>query len=280
VTAGSGTIVMVSESVELSFGLPPSLGKEPVFEMAREFADVLFDARFTSVVPYKTYEALQQALFTGEIDAAWGPPLICARAEVQGGSVAHRAIRRGATTYRSAIVNRRQDRWDLHVVKTGGFRPRVVWVDEWSMGGYLLARSLLRREGIEHSQLLSERFLGSYTACFDALGDYDADLTASFIGSDTGLESTWGARADRLQILAVSDESPNDGIVLSPKLSPERAALLRSSLKQLLARERAHYVLCKMFTVGGFDEPPPGTYAPLLDTVGKPFHGDEVDTQS
>ena len=40
---------------DFSFGLPPSVGRETVFEMAREFADVLFAARFTTVVPFKSY---------------------------------------------------------------------------------------------------------------------------------------------------------------------------------------------------------------------------------
>jgi ABC-type phosphate/phosphonate transport system substrate-binding protein len=273
---------MASSGRELGFGLPPSLGREPVFELAREFADVLYDAKFTSVVPYKTYEALQQALYTGDIAAAWGPPLICARAEVQGGCVAHRAIRSGSTTYRSALLNRRQDRWDLDVIKSGGFRPRVVWVDEWSMAGYLLPRALLRREGIERNHILNERFLGSYTACFDSLGEYDADLTASFIRSSGGLETIWGDRTDRLQILALSDESPNDGIVISPRIPGERAETLRVNFQRLLADPRAHGILCTVFDVEGFDVPPPGTYASLLDVIEIPITGspDDIDTAS
>jgi ABC-type phosphate/phosphonate transport system substrate-binding protein len=262
-----------------SFGLPPSLGKGPVFEMAREFADVLFAARFTSVVPYKSYEALQKALFDGEIDAAWGPPVICARVEAAGGVIAQRAVRRGSTTYRSALVNRKQDRWDLNVVKTGGFRPRAVWVDEWSMGGYLLARALLKKEGIDlQAQLLNERWLGSYTACFESLGEYDGDITASFVGSTGGLETIWGSKTERLQILALSDESPNDGIVLAPKLDENRILHLRDNIQQLLDNRNAHKVLCSQFSVEDFDIPPQGTYAPLLDVVGATPFPDEIPT--
>jgi ABC-type phosphate/phosphonate transport system substrate-binding protein len=268
------------DGVDFSFGLPPSLGKEPVFEMAREFADVLYGGRFTHVVPFKTYEALQRALFDGDVDAAWGPPLICARVEAAGGVIAQRAIRRGGVTYRSALVNRKQDRWDLGVIKVGGFRPRAVWVDEWSMGGYLLARALLRKEGVERSGLLNERFLGSYTQCFESLNEYDADITASFVGPTTkSLETIWGTRVDRLQILALSDESPNDGIVLAPKLEEKRVLHLRDNLQQLLDQRRAHQVLCQMFSVEGFDIPPQGTYAPLLKLTQTPPNTDDVPTQ-
>src|SRR5262245_32411504 len=46
-------------TADFTFGLPPSLGQQPVFERARDFADVLYDARFTTVIPFKTYEALE-----------------------------------------------------------------------------------------------------------------------------------------------------------------------------------------------------------------------------
>jgi ABC-type phosphate/phosphonate transport system substrate-binding protein len=272
-------LTLVQET-EFRFGLPPSLGKEPVFEMAREFADVLYGAGFTSVIPYKSYEALQQALFAGDIDAAWGPPVICARVEAAGGVIAQRAIRRGSTTYRSALVNRRQDRWDLSVVRSGAFRPRAVWVDEWSMGGYLLARAQLRREGVElNTQLLNERWLGSYTACFDSLNEYDGDITASFVGTAGGLETIWGSRVERLHILVLSEESPNDGIVLAPKLEERRVLALRDSLQRVLDSRASHQVLCQQFSVEGFDIPPQNTYAPLIADVGwTPMAPDDVPT--
>ena len=264
---------------DFAFGLPPSLGKDPVFEMAREFADVLFAARFTTVVPYRSYEALQQGLFSGEVDAAWGPPIICARVEAAGGIVAHRAIRRGGTTYRSALICRKQDRWDLGIVKSGGFRPRAVWCDAWSMGGFLLARSLLQAQGIDlDSQLLNQRWLGSYTACFDSLNEYDGDLTASFVGASGGLEAIWGPRVDRLQIIALSEESPNDGIVIAPKLDDKRTLQIRENLQQLLANRGAHKILCTQFSVEGFDSPPSNIYAPLLDVIGWTAFREDMST--
>lgn len=264
---------------EFSFGLPPSVGRETVFEMAREFADVLYAARFTTVVPYKSYEALQHGLFEGEVDAAWGPPIICARVEAAGGVIAHRAVRRGATTYRSALVNRKQDRWDLGVIKSGGFRPRAVWCDAWSMGGYLLPRGLLVNQGIDlETQLLNQRWLGSYTACFDSLNEYDSDLTASFVGATGGLDAIWGSRVERLQILALSDETPNDGIVLAPTLEARKILHIRDNLQQLLDNRAAHEILRKQFSVEDFDIPPSGVYAPLLDAIGWTPFGDDAPT--
>lgn len=241
-----------------------------MFERARDFADVLYDARFTTVIPFKTYEALEEALLAGEIDAAWGPPMICARVEDAGGAVAFRAIRGGSTVYRAALLARAQDRFELPTLAAGAFRPRAVWVDRWSMGGYLLPRAHLRAAGIDlGSMMLSEKTLGSYTACFDAVMRWEADLTATFVGSD-GFEAHWGGRVKGLRAIAYTEDTPNDAIVLGRRASTDRMALVIGSLQQLLASRRAHDILTKVFEVDDFERPPRHTYAPLLRLLDRP----------
>jgi ABC-type phosphate/phosphonate transport system substrate-binding protein len=219
------------------------------------------------VVPFKTYEALQQGLLAGEVDAAWGPPLICARIEAAGGMVALRAVRRGAVTYRSVLLSRKLDTFDVASLTASTFRPRAVWVDTWSMAGYLLPRAHLRRAGVDLAEaLLSEKLLGSYTACFDAVLNFEAELTASFIG-ETALDALWGDRGRRLRPIAYTDEIPNDGVVLAPSLPPDRRVALADNLRTLLAGERGHRVLCSVFTATAFDRPVANTYARILDLV-------------
>ncbi len=228
---------------------------------------MLSAASFETIVPFRTYEALQQAVLAGEVDAAWGPPLVCARVEAAGGMVALRAVRHGEVTYRSVILVRVQDQYELPALVAGQVRPRAVWVDASSMGGYLLPRAHLRKAGIDPATaFLSERMLGSYTACFDAVLETEADLTASFLGK-TELATLWGERMRRLRPLAYSDEIPNDGVVLAPGLSSAQRAVLVANLRKLLANARSHDVLCSVFTVTGFEQPAPGTYAPVLQFV-------------
>lgn len=246
------------------FGLPPSLGTEPVWALAREFADLLYDVGFSTVVPYKTYQALQTAVLAGEVDAAWGPPLTCARIESVGGLVALRAVRGGATSYKSALVSRVQDTFEISTLGHGAFRPRVAWTDEASISGYLMPRAYLRAQGIDiATAFLTQRMYGSYAACIDAVVTFEADLTSLFVRNNDFAE-TWGARAKRLRVLAYTDEAPNDGVVISPACSEERREALLEGLDFLMGKDSSRKVLMSMFTTDGFDVPPKGTYIPLL----------------
>jgi ABC-type phosphate/phosphonate transport system substrate-binding protein len=241
-----------------------------VWSLARELADLLHAARFTTIVPFAKYGELQQALFDGAIDAAWGPPLICARVEAAGGTVALRGVRRGQVTYRSALLARGADHFDVATLMAGAFRPRAVWVDTWSMAGYILPRAHLRASGIDlGAGLLEERTLGSYVACLDAVNGYEADLCATFVASSGAqrLEDIWGVRAARLKVIARTDEIPNDGIVFAPTLDRDRTIDLLAQLHGILANPRAHALLAQQFHVDGFERPPQNTYAPLLALV-------------
>jgi phosphonate transport system substrate-binding protein len=247
-----------------TFGLPPSLGREPSWELARELAVLLDDAGFATVIPCRSYEDLEQRLLAGTVDVAWGPPFVCARIEAAGGVVLWRGVRGGERTYRSALVARAQDVFDLDVLGRGAYRPRVAWVDRSSAGGYLLARAHLSRLGVPVERaFLQESMLGSYAACLEALLAFQTDLCALFAGK-TELEALWGPRVRQLRTLAFTEEVPNDGVVLSPALPAARAQQLRRTLDQLLASPdtRRHFTV--WLHVDDFDEPPPGTYAPIL----------------
>jgi ABC-type phosphate/phosphonate transport system substrate-binding protein len=248
----------------LKLGLPPSLGREPSWEMARDLALLFHASGFSQVIPFKSYEQLERAVLAGTVDVAWGPPIVCARVEVGGGSVLLRGMRNGERTYRSAIVARAQDVFELDALDKGTFRPRAAWVDQFSVGGYLLARSHLRRLGIDVERaFLQQVMLGSYIACIDALLAFETDISALFVGKQ-GLEALWGTKARRLKVLAYTEEVPNDGVVLSPVLSTERGAQLRERLATVLATPDLRKQLMSMLHVDDFDEPPPGTYAPVL----------------
>jgi phosphonate transport system substrate-binding protein len=249
--------------------LPPSLGRESMRTRARELAALLYDAGFGMVATSESYTQLEERLVSGEADAAWGPPLVCARVEAQGGRVALRALRDGASTYRAVLVARAQDSLNLadpaHVKR----RPRASWVDTHSMAGYVLPRAFLRSLGLDLGHfLVEEQMLGSYEKCIAAVLDGHSDLTSTFAGpSDTlgdGYVTIAGKDAVELRAVAYTPECPNDGVVLSPKLAPPAAEAMTQALAALVATPAARDVMAHAFSVTGFERPPAGSYLPLL----------------
>jgi ABC-type phosphate/phosphonate transport system substrate-binding protein len=256
------------DSSGFCFALPPSLGSAPVRELARRFADVLYAAGFSMVLPMRTYEQLEDALLAGEVDAAWGPPIVCARVEEAGGQAVLRAVRYGAVTYRSVLICRTSDTLDLRQLG-GGRAARAVWVDARSMAGFILPRHHLRARGIDLQRaFLSERLLGSYAACFQAVLRGEADITASFASRrGLGYVDLCRDRAFELRTLGYTEEAPNDAVVLSPRLDPEQVAALVGGLHHLIGHPGSLAVLTSTFGVDSFDQPPPGTYSPLLSLI-------------
>jgi phosphonate transport system substrate-binding protein len=255
------------------FALPPSLGREPVRALARQFASLLYEAGFTTVWPQDSYARVEERLLGGEADAAWGPPMVCARVESAGGVVALSAIRWGAASYRSVLLARADDQLELSDLGRGRRQPRAVWVDEKSMGGYALPRGHLRALGVDPARaFIDERFGGSYEACLREVLDGNADVTATFSAAASanrpaaGYVELCGFRAIELKVLGYTNECPNDGIVLSPRLSPATIEAIRASLWQLLADPGSRRLLAAAFDVDGFDEPrEAGAYRALLD---------------
>jgi len=137
------------------------------------------------------------------------------------------------------------------------------------MGGCILPRYYLRSRGLELDRVLSEeKLLGSYDACFRAVLDGEADLTSSYATRrGLGYIDLCGERAVELRALAYTDESPNDGVALSPTLRRDEAESLRRTLIEILTTERAGDLLSSGFDVNGFDQPPPGTYSALLSLL-------------
>src|SRR6185437_14506394 len=108
------------------FALPPSVGRQEAAARAARLQTHLRAALgIDAVVSVASdYRALKQDLISGALHAAWGPPFICARVETYGGRGLVRGVRNGSSSYRAALVGRR-DR-QIILGKTTGLR--LAWV--------------------------------------------------------------------------------------------------------------------------------------------------------
>src|SRR5215471_14130237 len=150
------------------FGLPPSLPAAPAPGAAGRLTRVLSGivGRPVRLVSYVEYDALTEALRRGDVDAAWAPPLVAARAEALGARVLVRTVRRGSVRSRAALLVRADSTLQLETLAG----TTAAWVDRASLGGHLLALGWLRERGLDPTTLFAQQnFLGSYRLALDAL---------------------------------------------------------------------------------------------------------------
>jgi phosphonate transport system substrate-binding protein len=250
-------------SAPLVFGLPNALGHthavQRAFLLEEYFTELL--RRPISVRVCATYEELERDLLSGELAAAWAPPLVCARLEARGGQVAAQGIRSGCSAYRAVLVARAG-----HAPPLDGSRPvRAAWVDRSAISGYVLPRAYLTGRGVQ----LEELFAGSYAAALEALLQGQVDLSATWASSAqaaapyAGYRELLGPRAAEVVELGFTRECPNDGVVLSPGLEAGSATALWGAILDLGESPEGQALAQQVFGAERFAPAASGSYQEL-----------------
>jgi ABC-type phosphate/phosphonate transport system substrate-binding protein len=211
----------------MRFGVSRAHGSQTLVAGAHAFVEALGRELGlpVRVAVLADYDALLAALVDGDVDLAWMPPLPAARALQRGAHPVAVAERRGAVSYRSALLVRADGPIASTAHLLGLPSLRVAWTDPSSAAGHYFPLRHLRRLGIDGARL-DERFLGGAPAACAAVAADQADLCACFVtdgaGEDLKLALADVARiyapaAWRLRVLAVTDRIPADTIVVAPK---------------------------------------------------------------
>ncbi len=170
-----------------------------------------------------SYAALYEMVMAGALEVAWLPPLLCARL-IASGATPRRAtlaavpVRKGAVTYRSALLVENGARFaSLADISNA----RAAWIDRDSAAGYVFPRAFLRARGVG---FVEETFLGSAAAVCAAVADGRADVGATHVSEASvtnaermreELERQYPAARWRLRVLDITDPIPADGIVIA-----------------------------------------------------------------
>jgi phosphonate transport system substrate-binding protein len=252
----------------LQFALPPSLGKD-LGARPRLLQDYLKKAlgREALVVTSSSYEQLARELLAGKVDAAWAPPFVCARMEAMGVRVLVRGVRNGASTYRAALVCRK----DANVTVETLQGTTAAWSDRDSVGGYLLPMAWLREKGFDPARtFVRQDFLGSYRATLEAVADGKADVTSLFAPSakggqaqGTGIDEVWPGHQGDFKVIAYTEDAPNDGVAVSMALNAGVVAELEKVLLNLHQSPEGQVVLRDCFHAEKFEVSPRMGYRAL-----------------
>lgn len=213
--------------------VPPSLGAAKASARAETMAAALSRELGETVEPVvsASYADLEKQTSASDVDIVWCPAAVCAN--LSSAREVFTVVRNGASSYRSALIARREDRLDVQNL-TGKV---AAWVDPLSAGGHVLAIALLRARGVNADRVFAKQsFLGTHRAVAQAVLHKDADVGAlSVFGfRDDQLEEMmrWyvGPPGEKLEALAVSERCPNDALVITSKLDVELARRCSSSL--------------------------------------------------
>lgn len=215
----------------LRLWLPPSMGKFRDHAKVALLSEVLSNelGEPIDVGVAADYDQLLQRMNDGEADVIWAPPALVASLGSAAVAV-FKSVRRGRTSYRSAIVARRDA--GLTIDALAG--TRAAWVDRRSVGGYLLAVDHLRSLGHAPDLLFADQsFEGSYPKALLRVADGQADVSAIAVYGPTDvdlrdmLDQYLGVGfGEGLERVAVTAETPNDALVFGTVAGLRIAELL------------------------------------------------------
>jgi phosphonate transport system substrate-binding protein len=264
------------------FALPPSTGIDELDARIAALRDYLKSklSRDVDVTVSRSYEVLTRNLLSGAVDAAWAPPFVCAQTEPQGARVLLRTVRRGRSTYRSALLVKKQPGRADHVDTT--LPPdalpllrgkSAVWVDPSSVAGYLLPTGWLRGHGLPPDQLFARQgFAGSYPAGLNALLEGQADLACIHALADNAdaifdaIDMAIPGASRRFSVFAVTDETPSDGVVVG-EAALDLGDALSAAMIGLASTDQGRATLDEIFHADGFEPTPQGGYRALYQVA-------------
>jgi phosphonate transport system substrate-binding protein len=252
------------------FALPPSLGSQQVREHADRVGGFLQHAldKPVEVSVAASYEGLAKELLIGRLDAAWAPPFVCARTEAMGVRVLVRGVRLGLSSYRAALVARAGSNLSLERLKG----VTAAWVDRDSVAGYLLPVAYLKSQGVEPPRAFSaQHFTGSYRGALEAVLSGTADVAGVFCPpASTGLTFAAGVEkvlgegmGGRFELIAYTEEAPNDGVPVSMNVAPALAKTLETTFLELASSDEGQGLLRDVFSADRFELAPRMGYRAL-----------------
>lgn len=214
----------------------------------------------------RNYKELETRALAGEGHLLWAPAGVCAQLEPITRAL-YKAVRQGASTYRSALVCRKEPRVSLDQLEG----LRAAWVDPYSVGGYLLAADFLRRRGSEPDRIFAkQKFYGSHAAALNAVTGDEADISAITAWSDDprslreAVALHIGPIERKIGVIAVTGSAPTDAVVITTQLAEEHAARIMQKLFPTAKSVKAPSFLLAALDAEGFVRSETSEYLPVL----------------
>ncbi len=221
--------------------------------------------------PFDTYDELTQAMFRGEIDLEWLPPIPFLALADRRSIAVLASVRK--SPYRSAIIVAS----DSPLRGPGSLvGARAAWVDRHSASGFVLPRVKLARMRIDPATAFaSEKFHGSHEAVVQAVVTGEADFGATWAQATPPRNVTgpWSRTAIEasVRVLSVFGSVPPDVIAARADLAPTARKAIVAALKTIYDEKQSRWVVRDVFGTEAFYKPDLEVYGPLRDEVAEAY---------
>ena len=232
-----------------------------------------------TVQAFRTYDELTQAMFRGQIDWEWLPPIpFLALAERRSIAVLA-SVRK--SPYRSALFVAAGSPLRRPESLAGA---RAAWVDRHSASGFVVPRIKLARAGLDPaSAFAAERFHGLHEAVVQAVVSGEADFGATWAQATPPRNVTgpWSGTAleASVRVLSVSGSIPPDVLAARADLAPTARKAIVASLKTLYDEKQARWLVRDVFGTEAFYRPDLEVYASLKDAVAEAYQAGWLDVR-
>jgi phosphate/phosphite/phosphonate ABC transporter binding protein len=238
-----------------------------------EFARCLGRLAKVDLVPkaFDTYDELTQAMFRGEIDLEWLPPIPFLALADRRSIAVLASVRK--SPFRSAIIVAA----DSPLRRPGNLvGARAAWVDRHSASGFVLPRVKLARAGIDpRTAFAGEKLHGSHDAVVQAVVSGEADFGATWAQATPprNITGPWsrGPHEGAVRVLSVFGSIPPDVIAARADLAPTARKAIVASLKTIYDEKQARWLVRDVFGTEAFYRPDLDVYDALRDEVAEAY---------
>ncbi|MEO0218361.1 MAG: phosphate/phosphite/phosphonate ABC transporter substrate-binding protein [candidate division WOR-3 bacterium] len=248
-----GGIFLISCKKEevLVLGFTPSAETEKIATTTKPLVDILSKKLGIKVKSYLAtdYTALIEALGSNKIDIAFLPPFGYVLAHQKYNvEVLVKAVRDGKDFYRSQFVVRKGEAKSLNDLKG------KIWAypDAASASGYIFPKAYMIKNNIDPDKFFKDRIqTGSHDNAILAVYNKEADLATTFEGAEKRLLKEYKDILDKIEIIAFTDNIPNDGIVVRANLDNNLKEKIKQAFLDLNNDEQAMKILKEVYSWDG-----------------------------
>jgi phosphonate transport system substrate-binding protein len=140
--------------------------------------------------------------------------------------------------------------------------------DPLSTSGWIIPMLSLRAAGVDPDKDLSQVVdAGGHTAVVSAVYNGDVDAGATYVDARSGIEKDNPDVMDKVVVIAVSPEIPNDGLQFHPSISDEIREKVIVALLEIIATDEGKEAFTKAYQWGALERHGDDFYDPFRQVL-------------